>query len=194
MNCRLLVLPAVLVLAAGSAAAQRVRDPARSQSVGGGLQWGTPQPSARMSPGVDASWRRWFGPYLGLGADVRWKQVRRIDEAGQPGVEWVDEVSHTSYAAGLGLLGRVTAGRVSLVGGTGPGVFVERRAHDTRVNGVRQPSTETYRSVGVQGLVEVDVRVTRRLSAYAGLHLEWRDLRSSESSSGYPAAGLRLVF
>jgi hypothetical protein len=147
-----------------------------------------------MSPGVDASWRRWFGPYLGLGAGLRWKQVKSTDDAGPPGVEWVDHLTHTSYAAGVGLLGRMTAGRVSLVGGTGPGLFVERRAHDTRVNGVLQPSTETYRSVGLQGLIEFDVRVTRRLSAYAGLHLEWRDLRSSESSSGYPSAGLRLVF
>jgi hypothetical protein len=147
-----------------------------------------------MSPGVEGSWRHWFGPRLGVGADVRWKQLRSTDEGGPPGVDWVDDVTHTSYAVGGSLMGRAVAGRVSLVGGAGPGVFVERRAHDTRIDGVLQSTNETYRSVGIQGLVEIDLRVTNRLSAFAGLHLEWRDLRSSESSTGYPAAGVRITF
>jgi hypothetical protein len=187
--------PFVLVfLAAVPAAAQSAPDPARNQSIGGGLQWGGPYTSARMSPGVGVSWRRWFGRNVGVGADVRWKQLQRTDEGGPPGVDWVDEVTHTSYAFGGGLIGRATAGRVSVVGGAGPGMFVERRAHDTRIDGVLRPSTETYRTIGIQGLVEIDLRMTDRLSAFAGLHLEWRDLRSSESSSGYPSAGVRLLF
>jgi hypothetical protein len=147
-----------------------------------------------MSPGLQGSWRRWFGPHLGVGADVRWKQLQSTDEGGPPGVDWVDDVTHTSYAVGGGLMGRLAAGRLSLVAGAGPGVFVERRAHDTRANGILQSTAETYLRVGIQGLLEIDLRVTDRLAAFAGLHLEWRDLRSTESSSGYPAAGVRIAF
>jgi hypothetical protein len=43
-------------------------------------------------------------------------------------------------------------------------------------------------------LGELEVRVTRRLSGFAGLRIEQRDVRFLESTAGYPTAGVRFAF
>ncbi len=171
----------LLLFSAVTAAAQPATD-APTQSIGAGAQWALPYSGRGEAPGVQVSWRRWFNPCLGVGTEFRWFQTdadeRRISSSGLAG----------------GLLARTSAGRLTLIGGAGPGFFVERSRHDTRINGSRSTGAMTFSSVGMQMLMEADVRMTSRLSAFAGLRIEIRDLRSMETSSGYPTAGLRFAF
>lgn len=190
---RMLAVFALATAVAVPAAAQS-REPARAHSVGAGAQWGSPDSGARMTPGVQASWQSWFGPHLGAGAHVRWKTLETSRVGDPQALHARDDQTHASYGFGVGLLGRLPAGRLSVVGGAGPGVFVDRRTYDRVLDGTKQSGGETTRSIGLQGLLEIDVRVTDHLFAFAGLHVEWRDLRSAESSSGYPTAGVRVMF
>ena len=42
--------------------------------------------------------------------------------------------------------------------------------------------------------MEVEVRATTRVAAFAGLRIELREVRHLESNSGDPTAGVRVVF
>jgi hypothetical protein len=189
-----LIAAVVLATVVAVPAAAQSSDPARTHAIGAGAQWGSPYSGARMTAGMQASWQSWFGPHFGAGAHVRWKTLQTTRVATAPGLETRDEDRRSSYGFGMGLLGRIPAGRLSLIAGAGPGVFVDRRAHESLLNGTKHSGSETIRSIGLQGVMEIDVRVTDHLSAFAALHIEWRELRSAESSSGYPAAGVRVVF
>ena len=186
--------PFALALALASPAAAQSSDPARTHAIGAGAQWGAPTASARLTPGVQLSWQRWLGPHLGVGAHVRWKTLETSRIADTERLDTRDDETRSSYGFGAEVLGRLPAGRLSLIVGIGPGVFVERQAYESLVNGTRHTGSDSFRTIGLQGLIEIDVRVADHLSAFAGLHVEWREFRSAESSMGYPAAGLRVVF
>jgi len=109
-----------------------------------------------------------------------------------PSVQRVDRTS--SYALGVGVLGTGSFGRLSFHAGAGPGFFVDRTTYETRASGHLESGSSALRSFGLQMLMELEVRVTSRLSAFAGLRSELRDVRDSESSSGYPTAGVRFAF
>ena len=201
------VTPALIVALVVStpAVAQPKPDEPGTQSVSAGAQWALPYAERDAPPGIQVSWRRWWSPHAGIGADVRWwrhSSSTEINVPTQQGPEGIviraqqgrDNRRTSSYGFGVGLLSRVSSGRVSCIGGIGPGVFVDRTVHDTHINGSRDAGSMTLRSLGVQMAGEVEVRATRRISAFAGVRLELRDVRFVESGSGYPTAGVRLAF
>ena len=203
----MLRLPAsmfLLLFCPWPAAAQPATD-APNQSIGAGAQWALPHSGRGEAPGVQVSWRRWFTPYLGVGTEFRWLQRHTTDEIdfpaqtapggiAVPSQQGRDDRRISSYGFAGGILARTSIGRLTLIGGAGPGFFVDQTRHDTRINGSSNTGATTFSSVGVQMLMEADVRMTSRLSAFAGLRMEIRDIRSMESSSGYPTAGVRLAF
>ena len=162
---RLPRLMLLMLTAAAPAAAQQTTVQEPNQSIAVGAQWAA-HTAWGGTPGVQVSWRRWFSPRLGLEIGGRRWSGRDDDEL------------ITSAAIGLGVLGRGTAGRLSLVGGIGPGLYIDSK----------------QQTFGVHGLAGFEVRVSRHVSALAELRIEWRDLHFAESSSGYPAIGLRFAF
>ena len=185
-------------------AAQSPPEAPRHHSIGAAAHWALPYPG-HARPGVQVTWRHWRSPTLGVGADVRWWRTTDITDLDAPAQQGpagiqipamqgrVDE-RIASYAAGVGILGRVPAGRLSLIAGAGPGFFVDQRSHDSRINASHNVGSVTRRSLGVQALLEVEVRATRRVTAFAGLRIELREVQHQESSSGYPTAGVRVAF
>jgi hypothetical protein len=195
------------VAVARPAAAQPAPAPEAGDSIGIGAHWAAPHPGGGEMPGLQASWRHWTSASLGIGADVRWwgRTTTRLFEvpardgpngSAVPARQGSEDESIRSAGVGVGLLGRMWMGPVSLIAGGGPGFFVDRSSHETRISETREPDTGTIeqRSVGLHGLLEMDVRATRRLSLFAGLRLELRDLRVAESNSGYLTGGVRLGF
>ena len=205
MMLRATALMLLAVGAATPAAAQPARGGQHDQSIGGGPQWALPFSGRGDKPGVQTSWRRWLSAHVGVGTDVRWASRNTTEEFNLPAQERADGVvipsaqmrvdqRIASYGFGVGVLGRGQMGRLSFIAGAGPGFFVESRNSETRIDGRRDSGRETLRSFGLHMLMEVDVRATSRLSAFAGLRSELRDLRYLESSSGYPTAGVRFAF
>jgi hypothetical protein len=198
------VLLFALVIAT-PAAAQPPAPAILNQSIDAGLQWALLLSGRDATPGMQVAWRRWFSPHLGVGADVRWGQKHTISEfnsPAQPGpagvlipaMEGHDEQRISSYGFGGGIVARTTIGRVSLVAGGGPGFFLDRSTHQTRINAAEHSGSTAVRSVGLFMLMEMEVRATRHLSSYAGIRAELRDLRFPDSSFGYPTVGVRLAF
>ena len=199
-------LGALLALGfATAAAAQPGPQPERRDSIGVGVHWALPMTGDDPTPGVQLTWRRWLSPRVGIGTDVRWWRthtITGIDSPAQqgpggiaiPSMEGQSDERISSASVGVGLLGRASAGRLSFVAGLGPGFFLDRRRHDTRINQSHNTGTTVQRSIGVQALMEADVRATERLTVFAGLRLELRDVRSLESNSGYPTLGVRFLF
>ena len=205
MILRLMASVLLVLMVTTAAAAQPAAEEVHNQSIGGGAQWALPSSGRGDAPGVQVSWRRWFTPYLGVGTDFRvWREstIEEIDFPAQtaPGgiavgsQEGRDARRISSYGLGVGVLARGSIGRLSLVGGAGPGLYVDRTAHDTRINESRSAGSTTLSSIGLFMLAEVEVRATSRLSVFAGLRGELRDVRVAESSSGYPTAGVRFAF
>ena len=205
MMLRLMASVLLVLMVTNAAAAQPGADDVHNQSIGGGAQWALPSAGRGDAPGVQVSWRRWFSPYLGIGTDFRVRRASTVTEIDFPaqtapgGIavgsqQGRDARRISSYCLGAGLLARGSLGRLSLIGGAGPGFFVDRRAHDTRINDSRSSGSEAMSSIGLFMLAEVEVRATSRLSVFAGLRGELRDVRVSESSSGYPTAGIRFAF
>lgn len=201
---RLTIVLLLVLFGTMPAAAQSPAKP-RDQSIGAAAHWALPHPGGNVRPGVQMTWRRWRSPSFGIGTDVRWWRrslTEEIDSPAQPGPEgvWIPSMQGrtderlSSYSAGIALLGRTTAGRLSAIVGAGPGFFVDGRSHDTRINASHNSGSTTLRSFGAHGLTEIELRATRRLSVFAGLRLELRDVRSMESNSGYPTAGVRFAF
>jgi hypothetical protein len=100
----------------------------------------------------------------------------------------------SSSGFGGGVLARSVVGRLSLIGGAGPGVFLDRSTNETRINAAEHAGSITVRSIGLSALVEMEARATRHLSAYVGLRVELRDVRYPDSSFGYPTVGGRIAF
>jgi len=203
MMLRLLTAMFLVVISSLPATAQSAPD-VPSQSVGAGAQW-APHSGRGEAPGVQVAWRRWFTPYLGVGTEFRWFQrdtASEIDFPAQtaPGGVAVasqqgrDDRRVSSHGFSGGLLARTSIGRLTLIGGAGPGFFVDRTVHDTRINDARNAGTTTFRSLGLHMVMEMEVRATNRVSAFAGIRMELRDLRDSESSFAYPTAGVRFAF
>jgi hypothetical protein len=203
MMLRLLTAMLLVVICSLPATAQSAPD-ASSQSIGAGAQW-APHSGRGEAPGLQVAWRKWFTPYLGVGTEFRWFQRRttaEIDFPEQtapggvvvPAQQGVEQQKVTSYGLGGALLARASIGRLTFIGGAGPGFFVDRTIHDTRINASRNAGRTTFSSLGVHMVMEMEVRATNRLSAFAGLRMELRDVRDSESSFGYPTAGVRFTF
>ena len=187
------------------AAAQPATATDLNQSIDAGLQWALLISASDATPGMQVSWRRWLSPHFGVGTDGRWGQkhtITEFDSPAQPGPDGVlipamqsrEDRRISTYGVGAGLLGRTVLGRLSFIGGAGPGLFFDRSTHDTRINAAQHAGSSTIRSIGLYGLMEMEVRATRRLSAYAGLRIELRDVRYPDSSFGYPAVGVRVAF
>ena len=205
MTPRLMTAMFLLTIPAVPAGAQPVPQELHNQSIGGGAQWALPHSGRGEAPGVQLSWRRWFTPYLGVGTEVRWFQRNTTTEIDFPtqtapgGIvvqaqHGLEQQQISSYGFAGGLVARASMGRLTFIGGAGPGFFVDRTSHDTRINDGRNTGTITVSSLGGQMLLELEVRATSRVSAFAGLRMEIRDVRSMESSSGYPTAGVRFAF
>jgi len=82
----------------------------------------------------------------------------------------------------------------SLIGGAGPGFFVDRTIYQVRINDLQDEGRSTQRSIGVHTLAEIEFRATSRVSVFTGLRTELRNLRFPGSISGYPTAGARFAF
>ena len=154
---------------------------------------------------MQVSWRRWISPRIGIGTDFRWWVRHTTTDTNSPAqvspqgvvvapMQVRDEREISSYGFGVGVVARESIGRLSLIGGAGPGFFIDRTTHDTEINGTRNAGTQTHSTIGAQLLAEVEVRATRHVSAFVGLRAEWRDFRESESTSAYPTAGVRVSF
>ena len=145
-----------------------------------------------------------MSPYLGIGTDARWWRRHSVTEFNSPAQDGPsgvipafqgrDERKIVSLGFGVAALARGSIGRLSLVGGVGPGFYIDRTAHESRINDRHQARTDTQCSLGVQGLAELEVRVTGRVSGFAGLRIELRDVRYPDSTTGYPTAGVRFAF
>jgi hypothetical protein len=205
MTPRLMLSMLFVATFTAPAAAQPGQGVAPDQSVGAGAHWALPHPGGDAKPGLQFAWRRWFSPQFGVGTDFRWwgrsttTEISSPEQVRQDGVvipsrQGRDDHRISSYGFSAGVLTKGTIGRLSLIGGAGPGFFVDRTTHERRLDGLRDGGSITVRSIGVQMLVEVEVRATNRLSAFAGLRMEIRDLRASDSSSAYPTAGARFAF
>ena len=105
-----------------------------------------------------------------------------------------DVQQRSSYGWSIGVLAKAAAGRVSLIGGIGPEVFVDRTSHDTRINEWQSAGSTMRRSIGLHMSGEAEVRATARLSAFAGLRMAMPDVQVFASSFGYPTAGVRFAF
>jgi hypothetical protein len=205
MTPRVLLSMLFVAIVALPAAAQPAQSAVHDQSIGAGAQWALPHPARAAHPGLQLAWRRWFSHRVGVGTDFRWwgrsttteitsPAQTRQDGVVIPSMQGRDDNRISSYGLGAGILTKGSIGRLSLIGGVGPGFFVDRSAHERRLDGLRDGGSITVRSIGVQMLVEVEARATSRLSAFAGLRMEIRDLRASDSSSAYPTAGVRFAF
>ena len=195
----------VALVIAAPAIAQPAVEGAHNQSIGGGVQWALPYSGRGDTPGAQASWRRWFSPRVGIGADVRWWRRNTTDEfdttfqegpagAGIAPGRGREDRQISSYGVGLGVLARGSIGRLSLIGGAGPGFFVDRSIYQRRINDLYHEGRSTQRSIGVHTLAEIEFRATSRVSVFAGLRTELRNLRFPGSTSGYPTAGARFAF
>jgi hypothetical protein len=203
MMLRLARAMLLVIVSSLPAAAQSAPDTS-TQSIGAGAQW-APHSGRGEAPGLQAAWRRWFTPHLGVGTEFRWFQRRTtsdIDFPGQtapggiivPPQQGVEQEKVTSYGFAGAVLARTSIGRVTFIGGAGPGFFVDRTVHDTRINGSLNAGSTTFSSLGLHMVMEMEVRATNRLSAFAGVRMELRDVRDAESSFGYPTAGVRFAF
>lgn len=204
MMLRVMTSMLLVAIVASPASAQPNAEPAHNQSISGAAQWALPYPGRDVAPGVQVSWRRWWSPYLGIGTDVRWWQSHNRTEFNSPAQQgpggaipslqgW-DDRRVSSFGLGVGILVKGSTGRLSLIGGVGPGLFVDRTSYESRFNERHEARHGTKRSVGVHVLGEVEVRVTHRLSGFAGLRIEQRDVRFVDSTAGYPTAGVRFAF
>ena len=202
---RVTPLMLLAVIVATSADAQPAGEARHDQSIGAAAQWALPFSGRGAEPGVEASWRRWFSSHLGVGADFRWGIENATIEYNSPAqvsIEGVripaqqgrDDRRIASYGLGASIFAKGSAGRLSLIAGAGPGLFLDRTMHETLINGMHHSRSATQRSFGLHLLLEVDVRASDRLSAFIGLRSELADLRDLESSFGYPTAGVRFAF
>jgi outer membrane protein with beta-barrel domain len=190
------IAPACVLLAAAiaaPAAAQTGPAPERLHSIGVGVHTAAPY-RAGDAPGIQGSWVRWVKPRVGIEAEMRWWTGRRITDSIGPTLRLHDEEKQTSYAVGVSVVARAGAGRLSVLGGIGPGFFADRWNNVTTANGETRSTGSSYSTVGVQGLMEMDVRLTNRASLFAGLRIELRDPGDAESLFGCPTVGVRFAF
>ena len=212
VNRILLSVTAIGLLIAAPAAAQSRSGTGLGMSVDVGPQWAFPadDPELKGATGLRASWRRWFGPHLGISADLGWWR-KRVDSTFRspgsdvpggtvPSIEGAARHSLSAYALGLGVLGRIPAGRAAVILGGGPGWFHDRGAYESRVSydlGAREEQYSGHagrNSFGVHMLAELEVRATGHMSVFGGMRSEVRDVRYWESGIVYPSAGIRFAF
>ena len=190
----------LLVVCASAAAAQTRTQHVSRQSLGIGAQWSFPPGSGTLSatPGVTLSWQGWYGPHLGAEAHLgRW-HGETTWRAAAPGFETENTDAVTAHSIAFAVLGRIPRGRATFILGAGPGWFSDRNYSDSvqrSVTGERRfASADTYSSIGIHIVTEVDVRVTRSMSVFGGFNSQIRDVRYSESTASYPNAGVRWAF
>ncbi len=157
MMLRRLILALVVATAAVPASAQT--GPEHAHSIGVGPQSALPY-TGHGPPGVQITWRRWVSPRLGVGTDFRWWQRTATSDVDSPsqGLRGREVLSKSSYGLGVGVLGRESIGRLSFVAGAGPGFFVDATRHERQVNDLRDAGRTAVRSIGVQGLMELEWR------------------------------------
>ena len=165
------------------AAAQPPAGAELNQSIDAGLQWALLISASDATPGMQVSWRRLA--FTALRRRNRWAlgtetHDHRISiSPAQPGPDGVlipamrgrEDRRIPSDGFGGGVLARSVVGRLSLIGGAGTGVFLDRSTNETRVNAAEHARSITVRSIGLYALVEMEARATRRLSAYVGLRV-----------------------
>ena len=202
---RVTMVALLALIGAPPAAAQPAPEVSHDQSIAAGAQWGLPYSGLGEPPGVEGSWRRWFSPRFGVEADFRWFGRHTTSEFNSLAQEDPDRVviqsargrddrRISSYGLAVCVLGKGSIGRLSLIVGAGPGLSTDRTTYTRRISDRLEAGTSTITSIGVHTLAEIDVRATSRLSAFAGLRIDLRDLRFPESASGYPAVGVRFAF
>ena len=203
MRIRVVALIVVALFVTTPASAQPAPNVAHNQSIAGGVQWALPYSGHGELPGGLASWRYLFSPRVGIGTEFRWFGRHTTSELisssardprGDAIAHAIDDRWINSYGVAIDVLAQDSIGRLSLVGGIGPGFFVERTRYARRINDTHQSGSSTISSIGLHAFVELGVRATSRLSVFAGLRIEVRDFGAVDSSSGYPAAGLRFAF
>jgi outer membrane protein with beta-barrel domain len=200
------LLAAILGLAL---AAPATAQPATfNQSIGGGAHFisAFDNPDLRNEPGLNASWRYWAGNHLGVEASFNWFGHDRSTDFSMPSFTMPDgtitdpmhvSVSATSswYGLGFNVLGRIPIGsRTSVVAGGGPGFYHERGRNEENFNGAMHVITGDASHFGLQGLTELEVRATDRLSVFGGMHIQWRDVRYPDAGFAYPIVGVRMGF
>ena len=163
-------------------------------SIGGGARWSFPasSPSLEGTPGFEASYRGWFSPFVGVEVfGGNWRHDTGIDALGT--IRTFTE-KQSRYSFGANVIGRLPVGRVSFLLGGGPGYFMDVETNRVLLGGELREKTSTRGGFGAQTMMEVDVRMTPALSAFAGFRGEVRDLSNLESSVAYPTAGVRFSF
>jgi len=179
------------------------RDMSVSFSAGGGWKIGFGDYGLNSYPAFDwvANVRFGLTTHLALEAEVgRWTKSE-VSEYGSPD-NWLDryEFSQADWHAGINIVGRVPGRVVSFFGGGGPGVWSVAEEFTSRVSGPSvgpQGRSDHWEyqdtKYGVQGVVGLDVNITKRLQVFGVGRME---VVSRES---YPMlfavhAGVRVVF
>jgi hypothetical protein len=195
----------VLLLASVPVAAQSISPAERTHSFGAAAEWAYPFRSSdylTATPGVGASYREWLRPHLAIEIEFgSWRRTHsgtyRLAGYQVPPEHQGEPIlaSYTSrfswYNAGVNVLGRIPIGRVAIVGGGGPGLFVEQLDDASLVNDAVQTWSSRSTHVGVQSLAAVEVRVIDRVTAFVGARAE---LSSIDTLVAYPTAGMRIGF
>lgn len=202
---RSVMVAGLLALAVAAPAAAQSQPAPRTQSIGGGVQFVYPIDGGYINgtPGANASWRRWFGPNLGVeGAFGWWRRSTStefsspaVDNAygGVPAMEGFSRSRMSAYSVGVNVLGRIPAGRVAVIVGGGPGVFLDRSTYEARLNAQRFSGSANRRQFGLQMAAELEVMATDRVALFGGLRGEMRG-RDIEGLVGYPTVGVRVGF
>ena len=208
MRSQSVLLSAILALALAAPAAAQTAAPQHRQSIGGGARWAYPLVEGgdiTGTPGFSVSWRRWIGPHLGIEGALGVWRYSASEEYTHDGYYtadgYVSQPVHASYKGhmwaynlGLNVLGRIPAGRASIVLGGGPGLFVEQARAESSFNENRYMSSMTHKHFGLQSLAELEVRITDRMAVFGGMHAEVRDVKVADSGVVYPVAGVRVGF
>lgn len=185
-------LPLVVVLCVLAAVPAHAQEKPR-QSVAAGMRWAYPvsYPVREGTPGVDVSYRGWLTRYAALEANLgRWTFGTTFSR--DPIRTFTEEV--TGYSFGASVIGQVPVGRASFLVGGGPGYFWDVETNRVLIGNEFHSHTATRGAFGAQAVLEVDIRVTERLSVFAGVRGELRDITYTDSAVAYPTAGVRFAF
>jgi len=195
----------LLIVVSMRAAAQSATGVDRPHSIGVAAEWAYPfrgTDPLNGTPGFDATYRAWVQPNVAVELEFGlWRRTYSgtFRLAGyQVPPEHKGEVVYSTYTelysfynAGVNVIGRVPIGRVGIIGGGGPGLFVGQQRESSLVNDAVQTSSTRSTHLGVQGLAAMELRLTDRFGAFGGIRAEWRAL---DTFIRYPIAGARFSF
>lgn len=206
MGYRPIIASGILLLVVSTrVAAQATAADDRPHSFGAGSQWAYPyrgNDELKAIPGIEVAYRDWVRPHVAVELEFgSWRKTYagtynlagyEIPPAHKGEIVYGTYTTHvSSYSAGVNVLGRIPVGRVAIVAGGGPGLFVDERDDASVVNDALQTWSSKSTHVGIQSLAAVDLRVTDRWCVFAGARAE---LRAIDSLVTYPIAGVRFNF